>query len=166
MGRTTISADRTPVVPLAGEQGSFVPSVVLLWGREAQMSLPMEGEGHGVTVSGQVLLDSSVGGRKGHIWGISGAEGRKWASNFSRSRISQGLMVLGSRKLDIISGEHFLSRKEELIPSARFPTNGTRGFLRKQSRCVQPHVFVKPGVCDRSCPPGSPLGAHRTGERV
>lgn len=133
------------------------------------MSLPEEGEGHGGTVSGQVSLDSSVGGGRGERDTFGAYQGQREGSglvHFSRSRIGQGLMVLGSRKLDIISGAHFLSRKEELIPPARFPTNGTRDFLRKQSRCVQPHVFVKPGVCDRSCPPGSPLGAHRTGERV
>lgn len=62
-----------PVVPRAGEQGSFVPSAVLLWGREAQTSLPVEGEGHGGTVSGQVSLDSSVGVEKGaHVGHIRG----------------------------------------------------------------------------------------------
>lgn len=75
------------------------------------------------------------GGERGRSGACQGWREGSRRFHFYRSRISHGLIVFGSRKLDIISGEHFLSRKEGLIHFAHFPTC-RRGFLRGKHCCV------------------------------
>lgn len=83
---TIFSPDIMPVVSLASEHGSFVPSAVLLWGTEARMQLPpVRGSGRGA-VSGRTMLGSSVSWRKGQVRDMSEVEERKQASAFPQQQ--------------------------------------------------------------------------------
>ena len=99
------------------------------------------------------------GGERGRSGACQGRREGSRRFHFYGSRISHGLIVFGSRKLDIISGEHFLSRKEGLIHFAHFPTC-RRGFLRGKHCCVDPMSVCSAGVCESSGCPGSPVGTH------
>lgn len=104
------------------------------------------------------LLIVLWGGERGTWWAFQGQREGSGPVHFCRSRVGQGLIGSGSRKLDIISG------KEALI-NCMVPYEQHGAFLQKQPHCVRPKSLFSPRF-DRSCPPGSPLGAHRTGQRV
>lgn len=143
------------VVPLVGEHG------LAHCGREARMWPPTGVRGTTeVRSPDKCCLAVLWSGERGRSGACQGWREGSRRFHFCRSRVSHGLIVFGSRKLDIISGEHFLSRKEGLIHFAHFPTC-RRGFLRGKHCCVDSMSVCSAGVCESS---GCPWGLTRRRE--